>query len=96
MVRPRTISLAERRALLARRADLAALGQHPSWDVLGAVVEEEIEKVKTAILGAAMGDAGVSLEQQAYWRGKIAGLRQARKIPTTALSKEQAEEAASV
>lgn len=91
----RAVSLEERRELLNRRAELAAIGAHPAWEVLAAVIEEDVEKVKRAILGAAMTDEGVSLEAQAYWRGKIAGLRQARSIPMNALSKEQAEEVAS-
>jgi hypothetical protein len=80
----------ERRALLLRRSELSTLAQLPNWDVFCAVIEEEADQVKKAIMGKAMG-AGISLEEQAFQRGRIIGLRAARSIPERARSSELTE-----
>jgi len=84
------ISLAERRELLTRRSDLATLTKLPNWDVFSAVVEEEIDTIKRVMMGRMMGQ-GISLEEQAFLRGRIIGLRAARSIPEHALHKELTE-----
>jgi hypothetical protein len=84
----RVITLAERRELLLRRAELAALVEHTSWDVLQAVVEDQIDQIKKTIVAAAMNDAGISVERQAYLRGLIQGMRAVRSIPRNAHRKE--------
>jgi hypothetical protein len=84
------ISLEERRALLLRRNELAVLVDLPNWIVLGAVVEEEIERVKRAMMAKMLG-AGISLEEQAFMRGRIVGLRAARSIPEHARARELTE-----
>jgi len=87
-VAKRVISLAERRALMLRRNELATLAQLPNWDVFCAVVEEDIESTKRVVMAMAMSPKGISVEQQAYFRGRITGLQAARSIPTNALSKQ--------
>jgi hypothetical protein len=84
------ISLEERRALLLRRNELAVLTELPNWIVLSAVVEEEIEKIKRAMMGAMLG-RGMTIEEQAFMRGRIVGLRAARSIPEHARAKELTE-----
>ena len=91
MARPRrVISMEERRALLLRRSELSTLAQLPNWDVFCAVVEQEIENIKRVVMGKTMG-VGMSLEEQAFNRGRITGLRAARSIPERALSEELTE-----
>jgi hypothetical protein len=91
VARPRrVISMEERRALLLRRSELSTLAQLPNWDVYCAVIEQEIEDIKRVVMGKAMGP-GISLEEQAYQRGRVIGLRAARSIPARALDKELTE-----
>jgi len=80
----------ERRALLIRRSELATLTQLPSWLVFGSVIEQEIENIKKAMTAKMLGP-GVSLEEQAFNRGRIIGLRAARSVPEHALSKQLTE-----
>ena len=85
MVKPkRIITEEERRALLLRRGELTALAQHPSWLVYEAVMREAMDDVRRVVFGAAMSDAGISLEMQAYYRGVIRGMRTATKTPVLA------------
>lgn len=94
MARPRqVITLAERRALLLRRNELSTIVQLPNWDVLNAVVEEEIEQLKRVVMAKAMGE-GMTLEDQALMRGRIAGMRAVLAIPRNANRKQVREEAA--
>ena len=86
----RVISLEERRELLLKRGNLATLTQLPNWDVFCTVIEEEIDNIKRVVMAKAMGD-GISVEEQAFQRGKIMGLRAARSIPASALSKQLTE-----
>ena len=91
MARPRrVISMDERRALLLRRSELSTLAQLPNWDVFCAVIEQEIEDIKRVVMARAMG-AGMSLEEQAFNRGRVVGLRAARSIPARALNEELTE-----
>lgn len=91
MARPRKlITLAERRTLMLRRNELATLTQLPNWDVLSAVVEEEVDAIKRLVMAKAMG-TGLSLEEQAFHRGRILGLRAALSIPKHALQKQLTE-----
>ena len=90
MARPRIRSLEERRAALVRRSELAGLPQLSNWVVLSAVIEEEIERIKRAMMAQMMGK-GISLEEQAFMRGRIIGLRAARSIPEHALRAELTE-----
>src|SRR5262245_55565994 len=83
----RVISIEERRALLLRRSELATIAELPNWDVLSAVVEEEIEAIKRVVMAKAMGE-GISLEEQAYHRGRIIGLRAVLSIPRNALREQ--------
>jgi len=91
--RRKLISLEERRSLLLRRSELATLAQLPNWAVFCAEVEEDIDAIKQVVMASAMGE-GISLEEQAYHRGRIAGMRSVVGIPTRALSKQQTEEVA--
>ena len=84
----RVITLEQRRELLLRRAELASLVDHSSWLVLQATVEEQIDQIKKTIVAAAMSDAGIPLERQAYLRGLIQGMRAVRSIPRSAHRKE--------
>lgn len=77
--------------MLLRRSELATIAQLPNWDVFSAVVEESIDEIKRIVMANAMSDQGISLEQQAYYRGKIVGLRAARSIPSSALTKQLTE-----
>jgi hypothetical protein len=86
----RVISMEERRALLLRRSELSTIAQLPNWTVFCAVVEEEVDNIKRAIMGRAMGP-GITLEEQAFQRGRISGLRAARSIPERARNKELTE-----
>ena len=86
----RVISLEERRALMLRRNELATIAQLPNWDVFCVVVEEEIDSIKRVMMAKALG-SGISLEEQAFLKGKIIGLRAARSIPSSALSKQLTE-----
>lgn len=90
MARPRVISMEERRALLLRRSELATLAQLPNWDVFCSVIAEEIDDIKRIVMAKAMGP-GMTLEEQAFHRGRIVGLRAARSIPQHALNKELTE-----
>ena len=90
MAKPRVISMEERRTLLLRRSELSTLAQLPNWDVLCSVIEEEIDNLKRVVMGKAMGP-GMTLEEQAYYRGRIVGLRAARSIPQRALNQELTE-----
>jgi G:T/U-mismatch repair DNA glycosylase len=85
VARPRrVVSAEERRALLLRRGELTALAQHPSWSVYEAVMREAMDDVRRVVGGAAMTQAGISLERQAYYRGVIRGMRTAMKTPVLA------------
>jgi len=84
----------ERRALLLRRSHLATIAELPDWDVLCAVVEEDIDEIKRVVMAQAMG-TGISPEEQAFHRGRITGLRAALAIPTRAFNDQQKEAAAS-
>jgi hypothetical protein len=91
VARPRkVITLEERRELLLRRTELATLTRLPNWQVFGAVIQEEIDRIQKTVLARALG-VGISLEQQAFERGRIIGLRAARSIPEHALHKELTE-----
>jgi len=74
------ISLEERRRLMLRRNDLASLTTLPNWIVFCTVIEEEIDRIKRSMMARMMGQ-GLSLEQQAFERGRIVGLRAARSVP---------------
>jgi hypothetical protein len=84
------ISLEERRELLLRRGELSGLAQLSNWLILGAVIEEEVDRIKRAMMAQMMGK-GISLEEQAFMRGRIIGLRAARSIPEHALRAELTE-----
>jgi len=86
----RLITLEERRALMLRRSELSTLAQLPNWDVFCVVVEEEIDNIKRMLMGKVMGP-GLSVEEQAFNRGRIVGLRAARSIPSRALNRELTE-----
>jgi len=90
MPQRRVISLEERRELLLRRSDLATLTTLHNWLVLGSVIEEEIERIKKSMMGRMLG-RGMTLEEQAFERGRIIGLRAARSIPEHARAKELTE-----
>ena len=91
MARPRrVISLEERRELLLRRGDLANLTALPNWVVFCTVVEEEVERIKRSMMARMMGQ-GMTLEQQAFERGRIVGLRAARSVPEHAQRAELTE-----
>lgn len=68
---------------MLRRGELTALAQHPSWDVLRAVLSEKAERVKNSIAVRAIG-AGISPEAQAYERGFLAGMAYAVVVPMNA------------
>jgi len=91
MPRPRrVISLEERRRLMLRRNDLASLTTLPNWIVFCTVVEEEIDRIKRSMMARMMGQ-GMPLEQQAFERGRIVGLRAARSVPEHAARTELTE-----
>jgi len=81
------ISLAERRRLLLRRSELATIAKLPNWEVLNAAVEEDIDEIKRVVMAQVMG-AGASLEEQAFQRGRIIGMRSVLSIPQRALNEE--------
>ena len=90
-MRPRRVfSQEDRRDQLLRRSELSLLVQLPSWEVYGGVIQEEIERIKRSMMGRMMG-VGMSLEQQAYERGRIMGLKAARSIPEHANRDELTE-----
>jgi len=90
-VRPRkVITLEERRKLMLRRSDLASLTSLPNWLVFCTVIEEEIDRIKKSMMARMMGQ-GLTLEQQAFERGRIVGLRAARSVPEHATRAELTE-----
>lgn|SRR5215471_7520681 len=91
MARPRrVISLEERRALMLRRSDLANLTTLPNWILFCTVIEEEVDRIKRTMMARMMGQ-GMTLEQQAFERGRIVGLRAARSVPEHATRTELTE-----
>ena len=90
-MRPRkVITLEERRKLMLRRSDLASLTSLPNWLVFCTVIEEEIDRIKKSMMARMMGQ-GLTLEQQAFERGRIVGLRAARSVPEHATRAELTE-----
>lgn len=89
----RVRTLEERREALTRRSDLAVLTQLPNWEVFSAVIETEIESVQRTILARVLG-VGMTPEEQAYERGRIAGMRYARSVPERERRKVANEEVA--
>jgi hypothetical protein len=87
----RVVSLEERREIMLRRSNLATLTTLDNWIVLCTVVEEEIDRIKKAMMGRMLVGQGMTLEQQAYERGRIVGLRAALSIPKKARAKELTE-----
>jgi hypothetical protein len=79
----RAYNAEERRALLLRRGELSALAQHPSWPVLAVVGQEKAERIKNSIAIKVIG-SGMTLEQQAYWRGFLHGMNYMLVVPTNA------------
>lgn len=90
----RVYSLAERRALLLRRSELATLAQLPAWEVYQAVIRERIEEIQHIVVAKAMSDKGISAEEQAFHRGRIRALRSIATIPDNANNKVLMEELA--
>ncbi|HKB41986.1 MAG TPA: hypothetical protein VKD72_36500 [Gemmataceae bacterium] len=83
--RKRQQSEAERRNLLVRRGELAALALHPSWQVLRARIEEERVEIERHVTSEALKlNGGMSLERQAFLRGCVQGLDFALSIPEDA------------
>lgn len=85
MPRPRRVTEAQRRALTLTQGNLSALYQHPSWPTIEAEVDKKeryIEKVLVAL--ALHNKSGVDLEQQAYMRGFIDGMRWFTAVPASA------------
>jgi hypothetical protein len=87
----------ERRNLIVRKGELAALYQHPAWPVLVAVLDERREKLERELLAMALGGNGMSLERQAFIRGFFKGVGYVLSIPSNAetrLAEILSEEAA--
>jgi hypothetical protein len=91
--RKRFQSLDERRALLLREAELAALAQHPAWEVFRAMLAAEETIVRTRVASQAMSPTGITLEEQAYNRGVLRGLERALAIPELAEGAQDKREA---
>jgi len=85
--RPKRLTEVERRDLLVRRGELAALGRHPAWDVFVASVEErilEMERQTLAITLHGGEETPIPTDRILYMRGYIAGMRWALGVPSLA------------
>lgn len=75
----------ERRKLLLVQGDLTTLYQHPSWPTLEAEVDKKEERITKTILALALNSrTGLGLEQQAYLRGFVHGMRWFTAVPANA------------
>jgi hypothetical protein len=84
-MRPRRLTEDARRRLNVTQGNLTALYQHPAWPTIEAEVkkkEQYIEKVLVAL--ALHNKNGIDLEQQAYMRGFIDGMRWFTAVPASA------------
>jgi|SRR5262245_56560198 len=84
-MRRRRLTDDERRKLTLTQGNLTALYQHPSWSTLEAEVDKkEAQITKTLTALALSTKSGISLEQQAYMRGFIHGMRWFTAVPAQA------------
>ena len=84
-MRRRKLSDDERRRLTLTQGNLTALYQHPSWSTLEAEVDKKEERLTKSVLAMALNTrTGLSLEQQAYIRGFIHGMRWFTAVPASA------------
>jgi hypothetical protein len=74
----------ERRDLIVRQGELAALEKHPAWPVLEAVLDVRRDKFEREVMAAMLGGKGMSLERQAFIRGFFKGMGYVLSIPSNA------------
>lgn len=85
MPRRRRLSDDERRKLTLRQGDLTTLYQHPSWPTLEAEVDRKEKLIINTLTALALGTrTGITVEQQAYMRGFIHGMRWFVAVPASA------------
>jgi len=84
-MRRRRLTDDERRRLTLTQGNLTALYQHPSWSTLEAEVDKKESQITKTLTALALGTkGGVDLEQQAYMRGFIHGMRWFTAVPAQA------------
>jgi hypothetical protein len=85
----------ERIALRQRQAKLVALTNHPAWEELVAVVDEEQAKKHESFRFAAFSGKAtapaLSQREVDYWRGFLDGTRWVVRLPVTAEQKLERE-----
>ena len=77
----------ERRDYMVTQANLAALHQHPSWDALEAEIERLIKGIEASVIARVLHGKGMSIAEQAYDHGRVAGLRVFLRQPAQAQSR---------
>jgi len=87
-VRPRgrtRLTEAETRNLRVRQGNLNALTEHHSWAMLAEAVERRVDETERAILRQVLrSKEGLSLEDQAYLKGFVEGIRAFVRTPNEA------------
>ena len=85
MPRRRRLSEDERRRLVVTQGNLTALYQHPAWPTIEAEVEKKERYIEKVLIALALHNKdGVDLNQQAYMRGFIDGMRWFTAVPASA------------
>lgn len=85
MPRRRRLSEDERRRLTITQGNLTALFQHPSWPTIEAEVDRKERFIEKTLIALALHNpAGATLEQQAYMRGFVDGMRWFTAVPAQA------------
>jgi dephospho-CoA kinase len=84
----RPLSEEASRDLLTRQAALTALTQHPSWPELEAELNRKEERVRKGVLAKALAGGptagSLTLEEMAFWRGFLQGMRYVIAVPVGA------------
>jgi hypothetical protein len=84
-MRPRRLTPDQRRQLLITQGDLSSLYQHPAWPTLEAEVDKKEARLTKTIVSLALNSRdGLTMEQQAYIRGFVHGMRWFTAVPASA------------
>jgi len=87
-VRPRSrtrLTEKETRDLRVRQSNLNALTEHHSWAALVEAVDRRVAETERAVLRQVLhSKQGLSLEDQAYLKGFVEGIRAFTRTPTQA------------